>query len=162
MQFIPNQPKVARRSVPYFEDSPHNIPGYRTRKSIPTLQSEVISILHDLGGMAAHFLEGTYKGDAGQVRYGYSIQFSQYGNPARLDCAALPIKTETETKKTQAIAQALFLLRDELKAIYFSNVHKPNGFPLIEYLVGPNGRTLSEELVASGTIPMLGAGNEER
>lgn len=158
MQFTPHVPKLGQEAIPYFEDaSAANIPGHRTGKDIGVLQTEVSQALVSLGASGVYFVEGTYE-DGKKKRYGFQVFFSIYGNPARLDIVALPIRSETPTKKRAALAQALYLRRDELRAIYNSRYYSMQNVVLVQYLLGHNKQTVAEAIVSGGHLPMLGSG----
>jgi hypothetical protein len=153
-KFIANPVQHKLQEVPFFEDvSGKDIPGYRTRKSVGQLQNEVSQELALLGANGVYFVEGQYPGE--KTRHGYRIHFSVYGNLARVDVAALPIRSETATKRDRALAQALYLVRDKFQALRLAHVHEPSGVPLVPYLIGKDGRTVEESLVASGALPAL-------
>jgi hypothetical protein len=158
MQFVPREIPARHDAVPYFEASQSlQVPGRGTDKSVKKLMEEVMNCLGELGASFIRFHEGEYK-DEHLTRYGYRFEFTMYGNDARLDCVALPLQNYTDRKKDRALAQALYLLRDELQAVFYSSMHKPGVPPMIAYLIGNDGLTVAEALVASGTIPMLGDG----
>lgn len=160
MQFIPNGVTTTSSlpDVPYFEDSAkHNIAGRRTDKPVEKLQREVEAELSELGGYRIRFAEGQYQDNA-RRRHGYRITFLYAGNEARIDVAALPMRSETPTRRKQAMAQALYLLRDWLIAERLSWVYRPSAMPLLPYITGADGRTVIEVMAASGTLPLLGSG----
>lgn len=155
--FIPDALRVQDRAIPYFEDNPkEKIPGRGTEKSLQTLQTEIITLLSRLGAGTVQFVPGQYPGTP--KRYGFQITFWYGGMQGRMDCAALPMRKETERRKDRALAQALYLLRDELQAMVYSVVHKPGAIPLIPYLIGANGKTVTEHLVETQNVPQLLAG----
>ncbi len=156
MQFIPDL-KTPVQSVPFFEDSKQlEIPGRGTEKSIDRLQKEVTNILAKLA--ASNIPTGSGKADSVPTRYGFQIHFRFASGVGRIDCLALPIRREIPSKKREALAQALYLLRNKLEAEYYAVMYEPNGFPLIPYLIGANGKTVTEELISTGNLPMIGSG----
>lgn len=160
MPFVPDKPKASFKDVPFFEDSAReDVPGRATKKSVEILKNEVASAITRLGGADVRFISGTESEP--MLRHGFRIEFTIYQNPARLICLALPMKTETERKKDRALAQALYLLRDELVALYFSSMHKPSSdLPLIHALIGKGDMTIGEYLTA-GEVPLLGPGESQ-
>jgi hypothetical protein len=155
--FIPDPIAVREQEVPYFEDSQAlDIPGRGTHKKVQTLQHEVIQMLARLGAASVQFVPGTYD-DGPRQRVGFQVQFWYGSVQGRIDCAALPLRVETPRQKDRALAQALYLLRDELQAMVHSQVYKPGAVPLIPYLIGPNGQTVTEYLVETQNVPQLAA-----
>ena len=156
MPFIPDKLELRAQDVPYFEDSQQrDIPGRATHKSVAQLQREVITMLARLGAGSVQFVPGIHDGP--RKRHGYQILFWYGGIQGRIDCAALPLRSETAGKKDRALAQALYLLRDELQAMVHSAVYKPGAVPLVPYLIGPGGKTVTEWLVESQDVPQLAA-----
>jgi hypothetical protein len=159
MTFIPDKLALQAQQVPYFEDSQdRKIPGRGTEKTVRQLQTEIVNLLAQLGASSAHFIPGTYEGPT--QRYGYRIEFWYGSIQGRIDCAALPMRHETDTRKDRALAQALFLLRDELQTALWAQVHKPGAVPLVPYLIGAGGQTVTEYLLQTQNIPQLGAGRQ--
>ena len=155
--FIPDPIAVQEQEVPYYEDSQKlDIPGRGTEKKVVTLQQEVIQMLARLGGSSVNFVPGIYN-DGPRERYGFQVQFWYGSAQGRIDCAALPIRTKTDRQKERALAQALYLLRDELQAMVHSQIYKPGSVPLVPYLIGPNGQTVTEYLVETQNVPQLAA-----
>jgi hypothetical protein len=161
VNFIPELKGHATNAVPFFEDgSLANIPGRGTEKSIDRLQKEILELMTKLGAFAAYFVPGQYPGKP--TRYGFQIHF-QYANArGRIDCAALPIRKETPHKKDRAQAQALFLLRDKLEVMVFAAMYEPGSVPLVPYLIGAGGKTVTEALIESGGLPQLASGDQRR
>lgn len=154
--FIPDHLQPLDRVVPYFEDH-KSIPGYRTTKSTKRLQNEIASLFDRLGGGGVTFIPGTFDGKP--LRYGYSIAFFLEGGvKGRIEIAALPLRHYTDTKKEKALAQALYLLRNKLEAQAFELIYEPGSIPLLPYLIGEGGRTVTEALIGSGALPQLTAG----
>lgn len=158
--FIPDRIELAPQDVPYFEDiRASDVAGRHTGKGIARLQGEIIDLLTRLGADSIYFLAGQYPaGRGGRVRYGFQAHFRFQGVPGRLDCAALPLRKETPQKKDRALAQALYLLRDELKAMVNSVMYKPGAIPLVPYLIGAGGQTVTEYLIETQALPLLTSG----
>ena len=150
--FIPDKLEGQMMDVPFFEDSQEEkVPGRGTKKSIQALQNEIINLLARLGAGSVRFTLGQYPGEL--PRYGFQVFFWYGGAQGRIDCAALPMRNETEHRKDRALAQALYLLRDELQAMAYSTLHKPGAIPLVAYLMGENGKTVTEHLIETQSVP---------
>lgn len=155
--FIPHIEVPIGATAPFFEDSSGaEIPGWRTRKDPETLQGEVSAALRKLGASNVYFEVGKFSGKV--KRYGYRIHFQYAGGRGRYDCAALPMRKETDNKKRQALSQALFLIRNKFEAMALAHVYEPDAMPLVPYLIGASGQTVTEALRAGGMLPMLGNG----
>ncbi len=156
--FIPDHTRITSPTALFFEDSfAEGIAGYRVRRDVSDYQNEVAAALNKLGGSGVAFTPGKYQSN-GRLRQGFRITFSIGINQARIDCAALPLRTHTDKKQATAMGQALYLLRNELEAAWMAWVYKPGTMPLVPYLIGPDGRTVAEALSDNGTIPLLGDG----
>ena len=154
--FIPDTIAVQAKPVPFFEDSVmQDIPGRGTKKKVSALQGEVVDLMARLGGSSVQFVPGIY--EDGRKRYGFQLLFWLGNVQGRMDCAALPLRSETVHKKDRALAQALYLLRDELRAMVHVSVYKPGAVPLVPYLIGPDGKTVTEWLVETQNLPLLAA-----
>lgn len=158
--FIPDDITPPVREIPYYEESrAHDVPGRGTEKSITRLQSEVIDALTRLGADSIYFVPGQYPaGRGGRVRYGYQINFRYQGIPCQMDCAALPLRRETENLKNRALAQALYLVRDELKAQANAQLYRPGTIPFLANMLGPGGKTFTQYVAETRKLPLLGAG----
>jgi hypothetical protein len=155
--FIPEM-TIDTVTVPFFEDVKADVaPGYRTRMTPKALQKEISDLLLRMGAGAIRFMPGQYPGKP--TRYGFQLTFSLNGIPGRIDIAALPMRTETAAKKDSAQAQALFLVRDWLRGELFSSLYRPGAVPLMPYLIGPGGKTVTEAILEDGRLPaLLGSG----
>jgi hypothetical protein len=163
--FIPDKLETPKRVIPWYEDQGgEKIPGRGTSKSIAVLKSEIVDLLSELGAGDMFFESGKYPDVSrlGSVaRYGFQIKFSFQGALGRIDCAALPIRAETANKKDRALAQALYLLRDELQAMVYAVVHKPGAIPLVPYLIGAGGKTVTEALIEGATLALPQGAKQE-
>ena len=150
--FIPDKPEMRSFFVPYFEDATGSeVAGKHTRKSQKALKEEIVVLISKLGGSAVVFTPGKYFGTP--MRHGFRIEFNVSGIPARIDAAALPIRVETLTKIDRALAQCLYLVRDWMQSELNSLMYRPNVFPLIAFLVGAGGKTVTETLMESRMLP---------
>jgi hypothetical protein len=116
----------------------------------------VIQMLARLGAASVQFVPGTYD-DGPRTRFGFRVVFWYGATQGRIDCAALPLRVDTPRQRDRALAQALYLLRDELQAMVHSQIYKPGSVPLVPYLIGPNGQTVTEYLVETQNVPQLAA-----
>lgn len=150
MDFLPES-NLKQREIPYFEDASISGKGGNLHKSIEGYQSDLGKAITKLGGLLTGIAPGTFSGKP--VRYGYRITFLIANMPGRIDIAALPIRSETQAKKENALKQALYLFWKELDAAGDSWVYNPNNMPLLPYLIGSGGKTVAEELIQKGTLP---------
>lgn len=154
MSFIPDKLEQPAPNIPYFEEQQgEKIPGRATEKSVTKLQEEIKELLLKLGAFQVLFTPGKFDGKP--PRYGYEMTFKLEGHPGRMKIAALPIKSETPQRKDRALAQALYLVRNWLEAEVYSQVYRPGTIPLVPYLIGADGKTVTETLIDMGTLPML-------
>ncbi len=154
MRFIPDKLEQPVLNIPYFEDQTgEKIPGRATEKPVAKLQDEVRELLLKMGAYGVTFTPGTFEDKP--LRYGYEMAFKLEGHPGRMKIAALPIRNETAQRKDRALAQALYLVRNWLEAEIYSQVYRPGSIPLVPYLIGDDGKTVTETLIAAGTLPML-------
>lgn len=160
VQFIPSKIDTQNvEQVPFFENSQDaKVAGYATTKSIDKLQKEISAIMARLNAFAVTFVPGKYPAGKFQ-RYGFQITFVMGHVRGRIDCAALPIRSETAHKKDRAQAQALFLLRGKLEAELMAAMYMPGSAPLVPYMLDREGRTVTEALAEAGQLPMLPAPN---
>lgn len=155
--FTPSQSEGSRFIVPYFEDAKASIaPYYSTHMKVVSAMELVIKELSKLGGAQPHFIEGTFK-IAGQTRYGYEIRFLYGGLPAEMVVAGLPMRAiETQIKRNRVLAQALLIVRDQLKAAISGKIFAPTSDPLMQYLLIEDGsQTVAQAMHQSGRFPQL-------
>lgn len=154
MTFIPEKPAPRGLDIPYFEDQKESkIPGRGTEKTIDALQMEITDLMLRLGAGAVRFTMGRFEGPP--PRFVFQIAFSMNGLPGRIDVAALPIRSLTDARKDRALAQALYLLRNWLESEVFSAVYRPGAIALLPFLVGEDGRTITESFVAHEKLPSV-------
>lgn len=153
VNFIPDNTPETEVVVPWFEDSQkEGIEGYATTKTPEALQSEIRGLMVRLNAYNVRFTSGVL--DAKPKRYGYQIHFQLNGMPGRIDCAALPIKSETPARKQVAQAQALYFVRDWLAVEVRSTMFRPGAMTLLPYLIGENGKTVTEALIETYALPI--------
>jgi hypothetical protein len=163
VSFIPDKIDTQKvDQVPFYEDSQEaRVRGYATTKSITALQKEITQLLARLNAFGVTFVPGKYPAGKHQ-RHGFQINFVMGTTRGRIDCAALPIRSETAHKKDRAQAQALFLVRNELEAALMAVMYKPGSAPLVPYMLNDKGQTYTEWLAESGAMPSLPAPNGMR
>lgn len=137
--------------VPFVEDvRADTAPGYSTGKSVETLQDEIRAEVGKLGGGGTTFREGFF-GDKPR-RYGFIVQFNINGHPAQMVVAGLPMRSETPAKREQVKRQALFNVREWLKAAVTARVFSPGANPLVQFLLVDGQRTLVEAMFEGGQL----------
>lgn len=144
-------------SVPYIEDARADCaPGYATGKSEAALQSEISGAIAQLGGGATVFVAGVFEDEKRRKRYGYEVRFALGANPALIRVAGLPMRKETAAKRRQVQIQALFVVRDWLRAAVTSRVFTPGFSPLLQFMLVPGTqRTVDEYMIQAGNLPDL-------
>lgn len=156
VNFIPDK-QMQPPAVPFFEDiTARDIPGCRTKKSVESLQKEIVAVLKRLDCGNIIFQSG--KTADRPPRSGYQIHFTYLGHKGRIDCVALPVRNPYGKNPDRALAQALYLVRNSLEAQLYSSVYQPGYAPIAPYLIGEKGRTVMEALVESGMLPLLADG----
>ena len=155
MDFTPTDEMIGIK-VPYIEDARADFAPYYSvaghGKTESQIQIEIITELAKLGGGSIQFRRG-YFGEEPHKRYGYIINFSLGGQPARMVIAGLPIKTESSKKIVAVCVQALCIVRDWLKNAVTAQVFAPGSNPLVQYLLVDGDRTLVEALIEDRHIP---------
>lgn len=158
---FPYLPDFSRREkrlqVPFFEHATsEQVPGMRTGKGIPRLQTECTLAFNDLGATNVQFDPVIFQSQPN--RYGYLVNFQLKDDidqilRGRIHLAALPLETETESKKNRALAAALYQLREWLEAQKYMTYAIPGVELLAPWLVlREDGQTLIEA-IASNTYP---------
>lgn len=159
-KFIPVKPESMAVDVPFYEDSlKMDIPGRGVTKEIKYYQNRVAVMIAKLGGVGTVFISGEFPGS--RKRDGYRIEFSAAGQPHRIECAALPLHWKSPKKKDRALAQALYILGNKLESMVHNYIYEPDSLPLVPYMIGAGGKTVTEaiqesqeliELQASGAL----------
>ena len=126
------------------------------------LQSEIVALLVRLGAGGIAFQQGKFESIRHTppkgliVRYGYLIHFNVQGHPHQMQVAALPLRSETSAKKQQVLRQALFVVRDQLKAMVTAIVFAPGSAPLVPYMLVPGTQqTVGEYILSSANLPNM-------
>lgn len=160
MDFKP-EVKKEMQEVPYYDDvsSSGGWEGHGTGKTLESLKSEVVMALSKLGGTTASFQRGAFEAD-GKKREGFRIEFfiEKDGKqiPSRIDVAALPVKDSYRlqrsfaTRTEKSLKMALFMVRNAFKGTWFLQQLSPGLAPLIPFMLGKDGKTMSEIWIASG------------
>lgn len=157
VNFIPDDKQAQYVETPFFEDiTAKDIPGCETKKTIDQLQAEIRAVLKRLDCINIQFQSG--KTSEKPTRYGYLIHFTCIGRKGRIDCVALPLRSETGHKKDRALAQALYLVRNALEAQLYAKFYQPGYEPIVPYLIDDKGVTVMQALVERGMLPMLSDG----
>jgi len=156
MNFIPEQTEAQK--VPYFEDvsREQGWQGYATTKNLGRLKSEVTDSIQRLGGFVSGFQAGTFRIDD-RDRQGFRIFYSIEGRPARLDIAALPVKSRRDDKKKEnSLKMALYMLRIGLDGMWFFQQLSPGYAPLMPFMIADNeGHTVSQLWAESSVMNKL-------
>ncbi len=159
MEFIPDAIEVQNVTAPYFDDQRENenirIPGYSVVKSHKYYKNEIITLLGKLGAGGVEFTLGTFP--TIPPRYGFLITFNLNGVKGKIEAIALPIRKETRARKDRTLAQALYLIANMLQSEVYTVMIMPGSIPLVPYLIGNDGKTVTEALVESKQLPMLRA-----
>lgn len=125
------------------------------------LREEVLTSLAQLGASDTVLQSGAFEykrpGVMGNVRYGYVIRFRAHGQPAQMQVAGLPIRTNDSSSKRDAVRrQALFVTALQLKAMITALVFAPGSAPLIQYVLVPGTQhTVGEYVVTAGGVPNM-------
>ena len=159
MNFVPDGKASQLLRVPYAGEAraADGWQGQDTGRSIETLKSDVVVAMGRLGGVVHGFQRGSYRVDD-QDRAGVQISYSVeapggkmvYG---RLDVAALPVRQPARHRNAQrildrrneaALAMALYNVVQTLRAQWVLAQLNPGYVPLMPWLLGDKGKTLTE------------------
>ena len=153
--FIPEKPSVPAVKVPYFEDiTAKDVPGRWVEKPILYYQKKIETVMAKLGAFRVVFTPGEFPGSP--QRFGFQIAFVLNGIPGRIDCAALPVRSQFDTKKKdRSLAQALYLVATWLEMEASTLIWRPGAIPLVPFLIGNGGLTVTEELVERRVLPAI-------
>lgn len=152
--------------IPYFEDARAEMtPYYSSEKSIKEAKQEVADTIALLGGIGITFQSGKFYIN-GQLRYGYVIRFQYRGVPSLLRIAGLPMRKETDRKRTQVRVQALLNMRDQLKAALRSPVFSPGLDPLMPMMLADTQNEITvmdamRRYLEGGRFPQLPQSEKE-
>ncbi len=160
--FTPDS-QSAQIDVPFYEDARADFaPYYSVVRSGNGDQKMVegkaaVGIeLGKLGGIVTGIIPGTF-GSGNKKRYGFVVRFMYGSVPGVIHVAGLPIKHESASKKEAVMVQALFNVRDWLKAAVTGRVFNPGSDVLIPYLLVDGKHTIAEYINSTGKLPMLSA-----
>lgn len=158
--FKPDESKAIK--VPYFEDATREEgwQGYRTTKSVQTLQSEISRTIGRLGGHVSSFQRGLFQID-GLERDGFRVNYfiqtpSGAVVPGRLDIAALPVHSKYNTERREkSTCMALYMLRVGLEGMWFMQQLSPGYAPLMPWMLADGERTVSQMWAESSIMSNL-------
>lgn len=158
--FIPDV-KGAAADVPFFDDvtAEGGWQGHSTGKSIEALKSEVTASIGRLGGMVIGFQRGQFQ--VGEhLRDGFRISYAVEAPdgkmfPGRLDIAALPVRKNPragydrrvrsdDARREKSLKMALFMLKVGLDGTWFLSKLSPGFAPLMPWMIGKTGQTITE------------------
>lgn len=151
-EFKPAQEQANR--VPYYEDAfrkggAAGWAGHYTSKSSKTLLAEISGEIARLGGSVVNVQHGTYTVD-GLERQGVRIEYIVTGAggqhvQGQLDIAALPVKNKyNQGAKDKSLVMSLYMLGEALKGMWYMQQLSPGYAALMPWMVGPNGKTISQ------------------
>lgn len=174
MDFIPEKPGRSQ-AVPYFDDvtAKDGWAGHATSKSLDALKAEIVVVISRLGGMVSEnsFQRGSFLIDD-KTREGFRIQYAiQHPDgsivPARLDVAALPVRTDYRLNRTlkkrseQSLKMALYMLRSALEGTWFLQQLSPGYAPLMPWMLERGSNKTISQLWSESTFRNLLPGNSE-
>lgn len=161
-KFIPTPLTVqGGPKVPYFEDAKtgkHGIKGVDIRRPMKSLIADLHAVLGRLGGGVKSITPGVFEGEP--QRDGFRIEFFYGQTAGRIEVAALPLRGNGRVAREQAEKQAISAVVRMLQSQYDSLIFMPDAIPLVPFLIGPDGRTVTEALIQSGNLPLLDGGYE--
>lgn len=156
MSFIPDTPEAAK-VVPYYENArkEDGWQGHTTTKSIKRLQAEISDAISRLGGMVTSFQRGRFDDREG-FRILYTLEVGNGLSRGQIDIAALPVKDKwNETKKDKSLRMALFMLREALNGTWFLQQLSPGYAPLMPWMIGMDGKTITQLWAESSEMKNL-------
>ncbi len=155
MDFIPDQPQKATQ-VPFYDDatSADGWQGQATGKSIEQLKSELVLSLSRLGATVTGIQKGVFDPD-GKTRLGYRVRYFIEANDGQLlqgkiDIASLPVRgdlrsrTTAESQREKSLKMALYMLKISIDGLWFLRQLSPGYAPLMPFMLGTNGKTISQ------------------
>lgn len=154
MRFVPIMPQYGTVDVPFWEDETAEVPGRHLSKPLQFYQNDVAAQLGRFGAIVTSFVPGEYVGGP-HKRYGFRIMFAVDAMSHRIDCVAVPMRRETPAKKTKALSQACYLLARKLEAMSVAYIYEPNSMPLLPYMVGDGGATVTEAIQRTLALPVF-------
>lgn len=165
MNFIPQQPEVEAKDVPYFDDVTNEAgwQGHSTGKSMDTLKSEIISAISRLGGLVSGFQRGIFlindkERDGFQIHYVVERPDDGAIFPGRIDIAALPVKRghklqrSLDKRRERALKMALYMLRMALNGTWFLQQLSPGYAPLMPWMLAKDDKTIAQLWNESGVM----------
>jgi|ERR1041385_428877 hypothetical protein len=162
--FTPSEEMESGIKVPFLEEARSSFAPYYDQRDKNDLKvkEQIYAEMAKLSAGNIIFQEGHF-GDTPK-RHGYIVRFTLGGLPARMLVAGLPIRDGvTPLKILRVRLQALYVMRDWLKAAVTSQVFSPGNHPLIQFLLVDGQRTLAQVVIEDrhlpNTNPVLMSGN---
>lgn len=170
MDFIPEKPRDAGTTVPFFEDvtSEGGWRGHTTGRTLDVLKSEVMVAITRLGGVVTAWQRGRFQ-IGNQTRDGFQVHYvvelpDGSMSRGRLDVAAFPVKDDVsfrrsyERRRERALKMALFMLREALDGTWFLQQLSPGYAPLLPWMLEEgSGKTFtqlwSESMFSANLLP---------
>jgi hypothetical protein len=166
--FVPTDDDVVT-DVPYIEDARSDFAPYwsvltqsekKIQDDLERAKREVTAEMAKLGGGIVGFQQG-YFNVGKKKRHGYRILFFYGGGRGIIRIAGLPMKGEETKRKTNSVlAQALFNVRDWLKAAVTNRIFSPGFNALVPFMLVDGHRTVTDYLIETGNLPQLNAPGE--
>jgi hypothetical protein len=162
--FTPDN-QVTQIDVPFYEDARADFaPYYKVvrdgngEKKLTEGKAAVGIEMGKLGAIVTGIIPGIFSSGKTK-RYGFVVRFMYGQTPGVIQVAGLPMRTETATKKQAVMVQALWNVRDWLKAAVTGRVFNPGSDVLIPYLLVDGKHTIAEYIASTGKLPMLASGD---
>lgn len=156
-------------TVPYIEEARADFAPYysvfkqsegKIRDELDRAKQEVTAEMAKLGGAIVGFQQG-YFNIGNKKRHGYRILFFYGGARGMIRVAGLPIRgSETKRMVNSVLAQALFNVRDWLKAAVTNRIFSPGFNALVPFMLVDGHRTVTDYLIETGNLPQLNAPGE--
>lgn len=144
--------------IPDFEDARSDFaPYYDIRNvEISDAQTQVSIELTKLGAGVFSIVPGSYTTPDNRKRCGFEIYFSFGGGHGLIRVAALPFRGEaTKQKEIKARIQALYNVRDWLKAAVTAQIFSPGSSILIPFMLVDGKHTVADYIHNTGNLPRL-------
>lgn len=144
--------------IPDFEDARSDFAPYYDIRNvlISSATNQVSAELDKLGAIVLSIVRGSYTTPDGRKRSGFEIYFGFGGAQGLIRVAALPFRGEaTKQKEIKASIQALYNVRDWLKAAVTAQVFSPGSSILIPFLLVDGKHTVADYIHSTGNLPRL-------
>lgn len=143
MKFIQDS-RDERREIPYFEDvsGRDGWAGHESEKSLDKLKAELAEAIGLLGGYVLHYKRGVFELED-KARLGFQLFYTIERAAARLDIAALPVRSPRNGEKS--LKMAVYMLRDAFKGLWYFERLSPGFAPLMPFMIADKeGNTVSQ------------------